>query len=54
MTDSSSVVKITHESTDDFILCRAFAKAISSGKLHQIMEQQKISAESITTAIDFK
>jgi survival motor neuron protein len=47
MTNSSNVVKTTNPSNDDFFLCRAFAKAISSDKLLQIIEQQPISTESL-------
>jgi hypothetical protein len=51
MTSSSSVVKTTNPSNDDFLLCRAFAKAISSDKLLQIIEQQPITTESIVETI---
>jgi hypothetical protein len=47
MTSSSNIVKTTNPSNDDFFLCRAFAKAISSDKLLQIIEQQPISTESL-------
>jgi hypothetical protein len=47
MTSSSNVVKTTtNSSNDDFFLCRAFAKAISSDKLLQIIERQPIQTES--------
>ncbi|CAF1089699.1 unnamed protein product [Adineta steineri] len=40
MTSSSNIVKTINPITDDFFLCRSFAKAISSDKLLQIIEQQ--------------
>jgi hypothetical protein len=46
MTSSSNVVKVTNPTNDDFFLCRAFAKAISSDKLIQTIEQQPITTES--------
>ncbi|CAF3808180.1 unnamed protein product [Rotaria sp. Silwood1] len=46
MSSGSSVVKISNMSNDDLFLCRAFAKAISSDKLSQIIEQQTILKES--------
>jgi hypothetical protein len=46
MTSSSNVVTVTNPANDDFFLCRAFAKAISSDKLLQIIEQQPITTES--------
>ncbi len=42
MTTSSNVVKTINPTSDDFFLCRAFAKAISSDKLLQVIEQQPI------------
>ncbi len=45
MTSSSNVVKTTNPSNDDFFVCRAFAKAISSDKLLQIIELQPIATE---------
>jgi len=51
MTSSNSVVKTTNPSNDDFLLCRAFAKAISSDKLLQIIEQQPITTESVVETI---
>ncbi|CAF3004278.1 unnamed protein product [Rotaria socialis] len=46
MNISRSVVKISKPSDDDLFLCRAFAKAIESDKLHQIIQQQTVSIES--------
>lgn len=55
MASSASVVKTTTPSNDDFFLCRAFAKAISSDKLLQIIEQQPTeSTESIVENIPVK
>jgi len=48
MASSNNVVKVTTNPTnDDFFLCRAFAKAISSDKLLQIIEQQSITIEPL-------
>jgi survival motor neuron protein len=51
MASSSSVVKTTNPPNDDLFLCRAFAKAISSDKLLQIIEQQPITTESVVETI---
>ncbi|CAF3468868.1 unnamed protein product, partial [Rotaria sp. Silwood2] len=51
MSSASSIVKISNSSNDDLFLCRAFAKAISSDKLNQIIEQQTISTEPITVEL---
>ncbi|UJR10872.1 hypothetical protein I4U23_015059 [Adineta vaga] len=40
MASTGNVVKTTHSTNDDFFLCRAFAKAISSDKLRQLIDQQ--------------
>ena len=47
MTSSKSVIKTTNPPNDDFFICRAFAKAISSEKLIQIIEQQPIPTEPV-------
>lgn len=47
MASSTSVVKTTNPPNDDFFLCRAFAQAISSDKLLQIIEQQPIQTELV-------
>ncbi|CAF3356239.1 unnamed protein product [Rotaria sp. Silwood2] len=52
MSSASSIVKISNSSNDDLFLCRAFAKAISSDKLNQIIEQQTISTEPITVELN--
>jgi survival motor neuron protein len=51
MASSSNVVKTTSPPNDDLFLCRAFAKAISSDKLLQIIEQQPITTESVVETI---
>jgi hypothetical protein len=51
MTSSTNVVKTTNPPNDDFFLCRAFAKAISSDKLLQIIEQQPILTESFVESV---
>lgn len=45
MNISTNLVKITNKTDDDFLLCRAFSKAISSDKLDQIIQQQTISTQ---------
>ena len=47
MASSSNVVKTTNPPNDDLFLCRAFAKAVSSDKLIQIIEQQPITIELV-------
>jgi survival motor neuron protein len=47
MASPSNVVKTTNPSNDDFFLCRAFAKAVSSDKLIQIIEQQPVAIEPV-------
>lgn len=51
MTSSKTVIKTTDPPNDDFFICRAFAKAISSEKLLQIIEQQPIPIEPVVESI---
>lgn len=47
----TSVVKTTNPPNDDLFICRAFAKAISSDKLNQIIEQQPVTTEPLIESI---
>ncbi|CAF1063833.1 unnamed protein product [Rotaria sordida] len=52
MNNESNIVKVSNPTNDDLFLCRAFAKAISSDKLNQIIEQQTISTEPTTIQLN--